>query len=81
RLREMAFLNKGICIKLIDDRTGKNETFLYNGGIVEYVRLLNQNKKVIHEDIVYVESTQDEIEIEVAFQYNEGYTSNIYSFT
>ena len=81
RARELAFLNKGLRIKLVDLRHDKSEEFLYNGGIIEYVKMLNDNKKPIHESIVYVEGSEDDIEIEVAMQYNEGYSSNIYSFT
>ena len=81
RSRELAFLNKGLRIILSDLRSGQKDEFLYNGGLVEYVRLLNSNKKTIHEDIVDVSGQEDDISIEVAMQYNEGYTSNIYSFT
>lgn len=81
RARELAFLNKGLQIKLIDLRTDKSEAFLYNGGIIEYVKLLNENKKPIHDTIVYCEGEENGIEIEVAFQYNDSYSSSIYSFT
>lgn len=81
RAREIAFLNKGLRIILSDLRTGKKDEFLYNGGIIEYVKLLNNNKKTIHDDIVYVEAQEEDITIEVAMQYNDGYNSNIYSFT
>lgn len=81
RARELSFLNKGVRIILSDLRTGKKEEFLYNGGIIEYVKLLNSNKTVIHNDIIYVEGSLNDIEIEVAMQYNDSYTSNIYSFT
>ena len=81
RARELAFLNKGLRIKLIDLRSDKSEEFLYNGGIIEYVKMLNENKKPIHDTIVYIENTENDIEMEIAFQYNEGYSSNIYSFT
>ncbi|MEG2457814.1 MAG: DNA topoisomerase (ATP-hydrolyzing) subunit B [Bacilli bacterium] len=81
RARELAFLNKGICLKLIDLKHDKSEEFLYNGGLVEYVRMLNENKTVIHEDIIYTEASINNIEIEVAMQYNDTYSSNIYSFT
>ena len=81
RSRELAFLNKGLRIILSDLRSGKKDEFLYNGGLVEYVKLLNTNKKVIHEDIVDVSGTEDDISIEVAMQYNDGYNSNVYSFT
>ncbi len=81
RARELAFLNKGLRIKLIDLRSDKSEEFLYNGGIIEYVKMLNENKKPIHDTIVYIENTENDIEMEIAFQYNEGYSSNVYSFT
>ena len=81
RTRELAFLNKGLRIILSDLRTGAKDEFLYNGGLIEYVKLLNTNKKTIHDDIVYVEGAEDNISIEVAMQYNDGYSSNIYSFT
>ena len=81
RSRELAFLNKGLRIILSDLRSGQKDEFLYNGGLVEYVKLLNSNKKVIHEDIVDVSGTEDDISIEVAMQYNDGYNSSVYSFT
>ena len=81
RSRELAFLNKGLRIILSDLRSGEKDEFLYNGGLVEYVKLLNANKKVIHDDIVDVSGSEDDISIEVAMQYNDGYNSNIYSFT
>lgn len=81
RTRELAFLNKGLRIILSDLRTGIKDEFLYNGGLIEYVKLLNTNKKAIHEDIIYVEGSEEDISIEVAMQYNDGYTSNIYTFT
>ena len=81
RSRELAFLNKGLRIIFSDLRTGAKDEFLYNGGLREYVELLNTNKKPIHNDIVHVEGEEDNISIEVAMQYNDGYSSNIYSFT
>ena len=81
RIRELAFLNKGLRIILVDDRTNKKEEFVYNGGIIEYVKLLNNNKTPINQDVIYIEGTSENVEIEVAFQYNDGYNSNIYSFT
>ena len=82
RLRELAFLNKGLRIILIDERgNGKKETFCYNGGIIEYVAMLNKNKQPLHEDIIYVEGEENGISIEVAMQYNDSYNSSIYSFT
>ncbi len=83
RVRELAFLNKGLRLILIDDRElePKKEIFVYEGGVSEYVAFLNKNKTVIHDQIVHLEGEQDGISIEVALQYNTGYTSNIYSFT
>ena len=82
RLRELAFLNKGLRIILVDQREDeKRDEFIYNGGIIEYVNMLNKNKKPIHEEVVYVEGREDNIQIEVAMQYNESYNSSIYSFT
>ena len=82
RLRELAFLNKGLRIMLIDERgDGKKETFCYNGGIIEYVAMLNKNKQPLHEDIIYVDGEENGISIEVAMQYNDSYNSSLYSFT
>ena len=82
RLQEMAFLNKGIRITLIDHREDeRKEIFHYNGGIIEYVNMLNKNKQPIFDDVVYVEGREDDILIEVAMQYNDSYNSQIYSFT
>ena len=81
RARELAFLNKGLRIILSDLRTDKKEEFLYNGGIIEYVKMLNKSKTPIHDSIIYVEGSESDIEIEVAMQYNDGYNSSIYSFT
>jgi DNA gyrase subunit B len=80
RIRELAFLNKGIEINLTDERTGMNDTFCYEGGIVEFVQYLNRTRDPLHEMPIYVEGTKDHINVEVALQYNDGYTENIYSF-
>lgn len=82
RLQELAFLNKGIRIILIDEREEeKKNEYLYNGGIIEYVQMLNKNKTPIHENVMYFEGTEDGIELEVAMQYNDSYNANVYSFT
>ena len=82
RLRELAFLNKGLRIVLIDEREdNKKDEFIYNGGIIEYVQMLNKTKKPIHEDVIYVEGRENDILIEVALQYNESFNSSVYSFT
>ena len=81
RLRELAFLNKGLQITLADEReVDKKDSFYYEGGIVEYVQMLNENKSPIHETIVDVSGEESDISIEVALQYNESYNANIYSF-
>jgi DNA gyrase subunit B len=83
RVRELAFLNKGLRITLRDDRDDEDttgDTFLYEGGISEYVRFLNQNKTPIHNDIIHLTGEEDGIIFEVAMQYNNSYTDNIYSF-
>ncbi len=82
RLQEIAFLNKGLRINLYDEREDeKKESFLYNGGIIEYVQMLNKTKHPIHDDIIYLEGSENGIQLEVACQYNDSYTSSIYSFT
>ncbi|RUT33766.1 DNA topoisomerase (ATP-hydrolyzing) subunit B [Paenibacillus zeisoli] len=80
RIRELAFLNKGISISLHDERTGQSNAFKYEGGIGEYVQFLNQNREALHETPIYVEGARDMIQVEVALQYNDSYTENIYSF-
>ena len=81
RLRELAFLNRGLRITLYDDREAdKKESFCYEGGIREYVELLNKSKKPIHDTIIDVIGQEGDIMLEVAMQYNETYSSSIYSF-
>ncbi|WP_054025779.1 DNA topoisomerase (ATP-hydrolyzing) subunit B [Bacillus sp. FJAT-28004] len=80
RIRELAFLNKGIEIVLSDERTGVSNTFKYEGGIIEFVKYLNRNREPLHELPIYVEGSKDHIQVEVALQYNDSYTENIYSF-
>ena len=82
RIRQLAFLNKGLKIVLIDRRQDeeKKTVYCYEGGIKEYVAFINKNKTPIHDDIIYMEDEQDGIQIEVAMQYNDGYQPNIYSF-
>ena len=80
RLRELAFLNKGVRIILRDDRTGREHDFKYDGGIVSFVEYLNQNKKPLSPKPLYIEAKRDDLEFELALQYNEGYQENIFSF-
>jgi DNA gyrase subunit B len=80
RLRELAFLNKGIEINLLDERTGVSQSFMYEGGIVSFVEFLNRNKEPLHEKPIYIEGVREQISVEIALQYNDGYLENIYSF-
>ena len=82
RLREMAFLNKGIRITIDDERTDPvtQRDFHYEGGIIEFVRYLNTNKEVLHPDPIYMEGVVNGTTVEVAFQYNDSYQENIYAF-
>ena len=80
RIRELAFLNKGIALTLTDERTGASNYFKYEGGIIEYVKFLNEKKEPLHEQPIYVEGSRDMIQVEIALQYNDSYTENIYSF-
>jgi DNA gyrase subunit B len=80
RLRELAFLNKGLEIVLKDEKHEKEETFKFNGGIVEFVQDLNKNKQAVHNKVVYFERAKDNIQVELAFQYNDSYNETILSF-
>jgi DNA gyrase subunit B len=82
RFRELAFLNRGLTIKLIDDRNEerKETTLHYEGGIVSFVKYINQNKNTIHDDIIYLNSEKENAEIEIAIQYTDSYVENVFSF-
>lgn len=80
RLRELAFLNKGIKITLKDERSGKEDIFHYEGGLKEFVKYLNRNKEVIHPEPVYIEGIKEDTVVEIAMQYNDGYNEGIFSF-
>ena len=80
RLRELAFLNKGIRIDIIDERNDKKEEFCYEGGIKSFVEYLNRNKEKLHDEPIYIEGKKDDYIVEVALQYNDTYTENIFSF-
>ena len=80
RLRELAFLNPGVKITLLDERTDKKSEFFYKGGIVSFVEYLNRNKKVLHKDPIYVDGAREDCYVEVALQYNDTYAENIFSF-
>jgi len=87
RLRELAFLNKGLEITLTDERTSDSKTgearrteFRYAGGIAEFVKHLNRGKSVLHEKPIVMEAQRDNVEIEIALQYNDGYSESVFSF-
>jgi DNA gyrase subunit B len=81
RVRELAFLNKGIQISIEDKRgEGKRRDYHYEGGIKSYVEHLNRSKEVIHEEPIFIEGEKDDITVEIALQYNDGFASNLYSF-
>ena len=80
RLRELAFLNKGIEIVLRDERTGVSNTYKYEGGIVSFVEYLNRNKEALHAPPIFIEGNKEDVHVEIALQYNDSYTENIYSF-
>lgn len=80
RLKELAFLNAGLEINVTDERDGKHASFKYDGGIKEFVRYINRNKTPLHSDPIYVSAERDDVEVEIAIQYTEGYTENIFTF-
>ena len=80
RLRELSFLNKEITIHLMDERSGKNESFHFDGGIRSFVQHLNKKKEVLNPEPIYFNGTKDDIVVEISLQYNDSYQENIYSF-
>ncbi len=79
RLRELAYLNKGVRILLTDERNGQTEVMHYAGGIIEFVSHLNKNKNVLH-PVIYFEKPSGHVQVEVAIQYNDGYSENIFTY-
>ncbi len=80
RFREMAFLNAGLHISLLDERTAKKIDFQFSKGIAEFVAYLNESKKAIHSDVIYFRGEKDQVEVEVALQWNDSYTESIYCY-
>ena len=80
RLRELAFLNKGVTISLLDERDGRNETFHFKGGIIEFVKYVDANKDKINVEPIYVDGVKDTNIVEVAMEYTDSYTENIFSY-
>jgi DNA gyrase subunit B len=80
RFRELAFLNKGITIHFSDERSGKKHEFQYSGGIVSFVKWLNENRNTLHKPPIYFEEKRDDYELEIAMQYNDSYSEKIFCF-
>jgi len=80
RLRELAFLNKELLIKIEDKRNDRKDTFKYKGGIVAFIQYLDQNRDAVQKKPIYIEGEKENVPVEVAFQYNTGYTENIFSY-
>ncbi len=80
RLRELAFLNRGVEIRLTQETTGRDETFVYKGGVMEFVEFLNTNKAPLHPKPISLEAERERVQVEVALQYTDAYSETIYSF-
>lgn len=81
RLRELSFLNSGVCINLTDERSGKKDTFMYEGGVSAFVQYLNQNKSTINEVFHFVDTNEEGIVVEVSMQWNDSYSESVHCFT
>ena len=80
RLKELAFLNAGLEIEIKDERSGRSEVFRYDGGIKEFVKYINRNKTPLHSEPIYFYAEREDLEVEIAIQYTDGYTENIFTF-
>ncbi|NMB46895.1 MAG: DNA topoisomerase (ATP-hydrolyzing) subunit B [Firmicutes bacterium] len=80
RMREMAFLNKGVRLEFLDERSGRSHTYQYDGGLISFVEHLNKSKEVLHRDVIYFDGKTDNCQVEGAIQYTDGYVENIYSY-
>jgi len=80
RMRELAFLNKGLEINIADEDSGKKHTFMYEGGLVEFIEYLNENRTPLHKNPILVSGERDDVSVEIAIQYNDSYIENIFSY-
>jgi len=80
RLRELAFLNKGVKIVIQDQRSGKHHTFHYEGGLIEFVRFLDENKTPLHKEPIYMINERDGVQVEIAMEYTDSFIENVFSF-
>jgi DNA gyrase subunit B len=80
RLRELAFLNPGLTIKILDERSGKNHDFRFDGGILEFVQSLNRGHQTLHQPPITIRGVRDDVEVDVALQYNDTYNENVFSY-
>ena len=80
RLRELAFLNRGVRIYLKDERSGEEDNFKYEGGVISYIEYLNRNRTAIHPDPVFIYGERDDVQVEVCFQYYDGYSERLFTY-
>jgi len=80
RLRELAFLTKGLAIHISDERTGQADEFHYEGGVEEFVRFINHGRTVLHSDPIYLQGTKESVAVEISMQYNDGYQETIFTY-
>lgn len=80
RLKEIAFLNAGLRIELFEQKSGKSESYQFNGGVSEFVTYINRNKTTLHPNPIYIQGEKEGVQVEIALQYTDGYTENIFSF-
>jgi DNA gyrase subunit B len=80
RFRELAFLNAGLHISLTDERTGKKQDFQYSEGVAEFVKYMNQSKKSLHNEVIYFRGEKDEVDVEIAMQWNDSYSESVFTY-
>jgi len=80
RLKELAYLNAGLHVNLLEEKTGRKDSYKFDGGIKEFVKEINKNKNPLHPDPIYLEAKEEDVEVEISIQYTDGYTENIHTF-